>query len=381
MGKFLELPIQQNAPLRMCTSRKGSFAIVPARTRRGLVRFVMIKYLYNVESEDYGMNNRIIVVGCPGSGKSVLSRRLSEKLNIPVYHMDNLYWDSNWNHITRDELREKIGKIMDTDRWIIDGNYISTLEDRVARCDTVIFLDYSVEECLTGIEQRMGKPRPDVPFIEENHDTKFQDFVKNFSSDTRPLELELFDRYKEKEILIFNSRKEAYESLDINEVEEVVVDLKDYDISAPVFNRTAVRGIVRRDGKYLLIYSKYGDHKFPGGGQDSGESLIDTLVREIKEETGYELDFDENITPKYVVYEKRKGEFKDIMEMTSHYYVCSVKNQPGERNLDDYEEEYDYQVKWMTLEEAIAKNELVDDYANIPWIARETMIMKKLISE
>lgn len=67
------------------------------------------------------------------------------------------------------------------------------------------------------------------------------------------------------------------------------IDLKNYDENASLFFRTAVRGIIRRDGKYLLIHSKYGDYKFPGGGMEEGENQIDTLIREIKEETGFDV--------------------------------------------------------------------------------------------
>lgn len=47
--------------------------------------------------------------------------------------------------------------------------------------------------------------------------------------------------------------------------------------------------------------------------------------------------------------------------------------------MDEYEKEYDYQVDWLPLEEIIGRNELVENYENIPWIIRETMVMKEIL--
>ena len=65
--------------------------------------------------------------------------------------------------------------------------------------------------------------------------------------------------------------------------------------------------------------------------------------------------------------------------MDSYYFFCEVFEAAGDKNLDDYEAEYDYKVRWMTLKEAIKKNESVKNCENIPWIKRETMVMKNLI--
>ncbi|WP_124066355.1 NUDIX domain-containing protein [Clostridium sp. E02] len=158
---------------------------------------------------------------------------------------------------------------------------------------------------------------------------------------------------------------------------ELVIDVHNYIEGGSVFKRTAVRGIIQKNGKYLLIYSKYGDHKFPGGGMNAGETFEQTLVREVQEETGYVVDVS-SIMEGPVVFEKRKGHPDDLMIMDSHYFYCDVSEAAGNRNLDDYEEEYDYQVRWMTLGEAIERNESVENYDNIPWVERETLVMKRL---
>lgn len=161
---------------------------------------------------------------------------------------------------------------------------------------------------------------------------------------------------------------------------EITIDLKNYNANGSVFRRTAARGIIERNGKYLIIHSKYGDYKFPGGGKDEGETLVETLIREVQEETGYKV-IPESISEYVKANEKRKGDPDDMMIMESYYYLCQVEEEAGNRNLDDYEEEYDYQVVWMTLEEAIRGNELVDDLNNLPWVLRELVVMKEIVEK
>lgn len=160
-------------------------------------------------------------------------------------------------------------------------------------------------------------------------------------------------------------------------IKEFTLDLKDYIEGGTVFKRKAVRGIIKHKDKYLVIYGKYGDCKFPGGGMKSGESLLDILIREVQEETGYKVIAD-SIGDFIIVHEKRKGDPDDLLEMDSWYYFCDVEEIVYERNLDDYEKEYNYQVAWLTLTESIQMNEAVEQYENIPWIIRETMVMREL---
>lgn len=163
----------------------------------------------------------------------------------------------------------------------------------------------------------------------------------------------------------------------MNILKELTLDLKDYIEGGTVFKRTAVRGMIKREDKYLVIHGKHGDYKFPGGGMKKGEELYETLCREVQEETGY-LVVSENVQDAVLVHEKRKGDPDDLLEMDSYYCFCDVSETAGERNLDDYEKDYDYQVAWLTLDEIIQKNESVEQYEMIPWIVRETMMMKEL---
>ena len=157
---------------------------------------------------------RVIVIGCCGSGKSVFSRALSAATGLPLCHLDLLYWGADGKTVPKAVFREKLRQELNKEAWIIDGNYRSTMELRMQACDTVFFLDYPQEVCIEGIMSRNGKPRPDMPCITpEVEDAEFMEAVKRYNTRNRPEVLELLDRYSDKNIIIFKSRNEADEFL------------------------------------------------------------------------------------------------------------------------------------------------------------------------
>ena len=152
---------------------------------------------------------RVIVIGCTGSGKSTVSRALHNKTGIPLYHLDMMYWNADKTTVEKSVFLERLSAVLEKDEWIIDGNYGSTMELRMAACDTVIFLDYPLEVCLAGIKERRGKPRSDMPWIEIEEDAEFIEFIKNFNEQQKPKVLELLEKYSDKNIVIFKSREQA----------------------------------------------------------------------------------------------------------------------------------------------------------------------------
>ena len=152
---------------------------------------------------------KIIVIGCPGSGKSTVSRALHNKTGIPLYHLDMMYWNADKTTVEKSVFLERLSVVLEKDEWIIDGNYSSTMELRMAACDTVIFLDYPLDVCLDGIRERRGKPRSDMPWIETEEDSEFIEFIKNYNEQQKPKVLELLKKYSDKNIIIFKSREQA----------------------------------------------------------------------------------------------------------------------------------------------------------------------------
>ena len=152
---------------------------------------------------------KVIVIGCPGSGKSTISRELHNKTGIPLYHLDMMYWNADKTTVEKSVFLERLSVVLEKDEWIIDGNYGSTMELRMAACDTVIFLDCPLDVCLDGIRERRGKPRSDMPWIETEEDWEFIEFIRNYNEQQKPKVLELLEKYSDKNIVILESREQA----------------------------------------------------------------------------------------------------------------------------------------------------------------------------
>src|SRR5687768_10312617 len=94
---------------------------------------------------------KILVIGSGGSGKSTLARQLGELLGIEVKHLDRLYWQAGWTEPSKEEWLHKVKALTSEDSWVMDGNFGGTLEVRMQRCDTIVFLDLPRPLCLWRI--------------------------------------------------------------------------------------------------------------------------------------------------------------------------------------------------------------------------------------
>ena len=152
---------------------------------------------------------KVIVIGCPGSGKSTFARKLRALTGLPLYHLDMMYWNEDKTTVEREVFDARLKDAMAGSTWIIDGNYARTMEIRLAGCDTVFFLDYPTEVCLEGIESRKGKSRSDMPWTENSSDDEFVSFVKNYNENNRPEVIKLLEKYSDKNIFVFHSRAKS----------------------------------------------------------------------------------------------------------------------------------------------------------------------------
>ena len=153
---------------------------------------------------------RAIVIGSPGAGKSTFARKLKEKTGLPLYYLDRIFHNPDRTTITREEFDQKLQTILQTDRWIIDGNYQRTLPQRFEACTDVFFLDLPLNECLEGAASRVGTVREDMPWIEQEFDPEFRQYILDFPKDQLPFIYELIERYQEsRRIIVFHSREEA----------------------------------------------------------------------------------------------------------------------------------------------------------------------------
>ncbi len=159
-------------------------------------------------------NKKIIVLGCPGSGKSTFSKRLHALTQVPLYHLDQIWWKPDRTNISRDEFDERLKEILDKDEWIIDGSYSRTYEPRIRACDTIIILDLDEEVCMEGIRKRVGIVRSDIPWTEEELDPELLKQVKKYKSEDRVKLMDLLKKYPDRKVIMFKTREEAEAYLD-----------------------------------------------------------------------------------------------------------------------------------------------------------------------
>ena len=157
--------------------------------------------------------NRIIIIGCPGSGKTTFAERLAARIGLPLFHLDAIWHKPDKTHISREEFDLRLGEILSLDEWIIDGNYSRTLERRISACDSVFLFDLPCEVCLEGALARVGKARADMPWVEDELDPWLRSEIEDFAKEKLPEIYSLLDSYKPRSLTVFKTRKQADEFL------------------------------------------------------------------------------------------------------------------------------------------------------------------------
>jgi adenylate kinase family enzyme len=156
---------------------------------------------------------RIMIIGCGGSGKTTLARILAEKTGLPLYHLDKIYWTKNWEHRTEAEFDEIYFPLLEKHQWILDGNFNRTISQRLERCDTVIYLDYNRFACLWGWLKRVitnwGRSRTDMgEGCKEWFDPEFAMWIWNFNKNHRKRYYQMLQDSAGKKIIILKNRRE-----------------------------------------------------------------------------------------------------------------------------------------------------------------------------
>jgi adenylate kinase family enzyme len=158
---------------------------------------------------------RIIIIGSGGAGKSTLAKRLGEIFDIPVLHLDKLYWQPNWQEPNKTDWENKVSELLKNDTWIMDGNFGGTFEMRLNACDTAIFLDFSPFVCLYRVLKRRltyrNTNRPDMAKgCNEKIDLEFLGWIFSYRRRKRPKVLQILKQFqKEKNIIILKTAKDV----------------------------------------------------------------------------------------------------------------------------------------------------------------------------
>lgn len=158
------------------------------------------------------------------------------------------------------------------------------------------------------------------------------------------------------------------------------IDLQDYDENFKVSKRPSARGIILKDKKIALVYSKTeGYYKFPGGGFKENEDLKEALIREVREETGM-IVIPESIKEFGSVMRRQKSNIlpETIFEQENFYFFCKTENELSSQELDDYEKEAGFVLRFTDIDEAIRANNDYhsDDSFNEIMIKREMRVLQ-----
>ena len=165
---------------------------------------------------------KVLIIGSSGAGKSTFSRRLHQTTNLPLIHLDRLYWKPNWvETIDKDEWKQTIENALHGGAWILDGNYSGTLEMRLEKCDTVIFLDLPRLICVYRILKRVAfyrkGSRPDMADgCDEQFDWEFLKIVWNYPTRSKPKVEALLKRFENKKTIFSLRSKKEIEDFFVN---------------------------------------------------------------------------------------------------------------------------------------------------------------------
>jgi adenylate kinase family enzyme len=158
---------------------------------------------------------RAMVIGCCGAGKSTFSKALHAVTQLELIHLDQHYWKPDWEETDSEQWSATVQELADRPNWIIDGNYGGTMDLRIRRADTIIYLDYPAWRCLWRVVKRVikyrGRVRPDMPGgCRERFDWEFLHYVAVFNWRKRgPLMQKLKAVKREKRVEILRSDQEV----------------------------------------------------------------------------------------------------------------------------------------------------------------------------
>ena len=158
---------------------------------------------------------KILVIGCGGAGKTTLSKKIGAVLGLPVIHLDSHYWLPGWRPLGKEEWNNKVLSLLQAPRWVMDGNYGGTLDIRIDKCDTIVFLDMNRWRCIYNVCKRRivfaGTNRPEMAVGNKDRLTfTFLYWIWGYRKTRRPGILKQLNREEgKKRVIILQSRKEV----------------------------------------------------------------------------------------------------------------------------------------------------------------------------
>jgi adenylate kinase family enzyme len=161
---------------------------------------------------------RVLVLGNAGAGKSSFAEALAGKIGIPCIHLDSHYWRPNWVPTPREEWPSVVRRLIDRDEWVMDGNYSTTLEERIQRADTAIYLRIRRPVAIWRVVRRRiiyrERVRPELPQgCYEKVDLEFLKWIWNHPRRAKRGTFPILERYSDSKVVLYLDPREAREFL------------------------------------------------------------------------------------------------------------------------------------------------------------------------
>ena len=137
----------------------------------------------------------------------------------------------------------------------------------------------------------------------------------------------------------------------------MVLDEKNYTEDMPVYERNVVRALIEKDGLFAMQKGKQGEYKIPGGGMDEGETIVEALMREVREETGLVI-IPDTMKELGEITEIRRDIFDANIKYIAHsmHYACEVEPEMVGTAMTESEKEKGYRLEWADIDTIIETN-------------------------
>jgi adenylate kinase family enzyme len=153
---------------------------------------------------------RVAIIGPGGAGKSRLARELGKRLDLPVIHLDALFWRSGWVEADRAEWEALNRRLVQGESWILDGNYGGTMEIRLAAADTIVLLDPPPLLCIWRVLRRRQRDEP----ASARRLLRFVAYIWRYRRTRRPAVVERIVRHGAgKQVHVLHNRRDVQQFL------------------------------------------------------------------------------------------------------------------------------------------------------------------------